>query len=161
MDSADNADYLGRLPCATRAATALAGGVYLPQLGYALVGNVGKGLKYPYNPFYDEWSPRVSAAWNPKVSGGILGKIIGNQGTVIRGGYSRIWGRINGVNQVLVPLLGAGLIQAVACVDPTSSNTCAGNAGTDPSNAYRLGVDGLNPYPPSSVRDPVPAVLPR
>ena len=134
---------------AQRKTTALQGGVYLPQIGYALVGNVGKGLKYPYNPFYGEWSPRVSAAWNPKVTDGILGKVIGNQGTVIRGGYSRIWGRINGVNQVLVPLLGAGLIQAVACVDPTAANTCAGNAGTDPSTAYRLGVDGLNPYLPA------------
>ena len=51
---------------AQRAATALQGGVYLPQLGYALTGNVGSGLKYPYNPFYGEWSPRVSAAWNPR-----------------------------------------------------------------------------------------------
>ena len=75
---------------AQRAATALQGGVYLPQLGYALVGNVGKGLKYPYNPFYGEWSPRVSVAWNPKVSDGILGKIIGTQGTVIRGGYANL-----------------------------------------------------------------------
>ena len=134
---------------AQRQAAALQGNVYLPQIGYALVGNVGKGEKYPYNPFYGEWSPRVSAAWNPKVNGGVLGKILGNQGMVIRGGYSRIWGRINGVNQVLVPLLGAGLIQAVACVNPTKSNTCAGNAGVDPSSAYRIGVDGLTPYLPA------------
>ena len=134
---------------AQRQAYALQGQTYLPQIGYALVGNVGKGLKYPYNPFYGEWSPRVSLAWNPKYTDGILGKILGNQGTVIRGGYSRIWGRINGVNQVLVPLLGAGLIQAVACVDPTPAGTCAGNAGTDPSTAYRIGVDGLTPYLPA------------
>jgi hypothetical protein len=133
---------------AQRQSAALQGNVYLPQLGYALVGNVGSGLKYPYNPFYGEWSPRVSAAWNPKADG-MLGKIIGTQGTVIRGGYSRIWGRINGVNQVLVPLLGAGLIQAVQCVNPTTSNTCAGLAGVDPSTAFRLGVDGLNPYLPA------------
>src|SRR6202034_3788516 len=84
-----------------------------------------------------------------KFTNGILGKIVGNNLTVIRGGYSRIWGRINGVNQVLVPLLGAGLIQAVACVDPTKAGTCAGNAGVDPSTAYRIGVDGLNPYLPA------------
>jgi hypothetical protein len=135
---------------AQRKAAALQGQVYLPQVGYALTGNVGKGNKYPYNPFYGEWSPRISAAWNPRVNGGVLGKILGTQGTVIRGGYSRIWGRINGVNQVLVPLLGAGLIQAVACVDPTPAGTCAGNAGTDPSTAYRIGVDGLTPYLPSA-----------
>jgi hypothetical protein len=134
---------------AQRQAYALQGQVYLPQVGYALVGNVGNGLKYPYHPFYGEFSPRVSAAYNPKITDGLLGKLVGNGVTVIRGGYSRIWGRINGVNQVLVPLLGVGLIQAVACVDPTPSNTCAGNAGTDPSNAYRLGVDGLTPYLPT------------
>jgi hypothetical protein len=149
VDAADtpvnSADFL-----AQRKAAALQGQVYLPQLGYALTGNIGKGEKYPYNPFYGEWSPRISVAWNPKISDGILGKIMGTQGTVIRGGYSRIWGRINGVNQVLVPLLGAGLIQAVACVDPTPSGTCAGNAGTDPSTAYRIGVDGLTPYLPSA-----------
>ena len=146
VDSADNPiNSTGFL--AQRAAAALQGQVYLPQVGYALTGNVGKGEKYPYNPFYGEWSPRVSAAWNPKFDG-LLGKLVGGQGTVIRGGYSRIWGRINGVNQVLVPLLGVGLIQGVSCVDPTPSGTCAGNAGTDPSNAYRIGVDGLTPYLP-------------
>jgi len=148
VDSANvpinSADFL-----AQRQIAAQQGQVYLPQIGYALTGNIGKGLKYPYNPFYGEWSPRISASWNPKVSDGILGKIIGNQGTVIRGGYSRIWGRINGVNQVLVPLLGVGLIQAVACVDPLKNNTCAGNAGADPSTAFRLGNDGLNPYLPT------------
>ena len=33
--------------------------------------------------------------------------------TVIRGGYSRQYGRLNGVDLVLVPLLGTGLIQPV------------------------------------------------
>ena len=33
----------------------------------------------------------------------------------MRGGYGRIYGRLNGVDLVLVPLLGTGLIQAVQC----------------------------------------------
>jgi hypothetical protein len=37
----------------------------------------------------------------------------------------------------------------VACVNPTTSNTCAGNAGVDPASAYRIGVDGLTPYLPA------------
>ncbi len=129
---------------------ALQGQAYDPTIGFATVGNVGAGRKYPYNPFYGEFSPRVSAAWNPKFTDGVLGKIVGNNLTVIRGGYSRIWGRTNGVTQVLTPLLGVGLIQAVVCEDPTKSNTCAGASGVDPSNAYRIGVDGGNPYLPSA-----------
>jgi len=129
---------------------ALQGQVYNPTLGFATVGNVGAGRKYPYNPFYGEWSPRASAAWNPRYTDGLLGKIVGNGVTVIRGGYSRIWGRTNGVTQVLTPLLGVGLIQAVVCQDPTKSNTCAGASGLDPSNAYRIGVDGNAPYLPAA-----------
>ncbi len=66
VDSADNPiglqDFLTQ-----RKDAALAGGNYTPTVGFALVGNVGNGLKYPYDPFYGEWSPRVSAAWNPEV----------------------------------------------------------------------------------------------
>src|SRR5262249_28291003 len=48
-------DYL-----AQRKKAALAGQVYNPILGFALTPNVGKGLKYPYEPFYGGFSPRVS-----------------------------------------------------------------------------------------------------
>ena len=48
-----------------RKRAALLGQVYNPQLGFALVGNTGNGLKYPYNPFYGEFSPRIAAAWSP------------------------------------------------------------------------------------------------
>ena len=76
---------------------------YNPELGFALVHNVGAGDKYPYDPFYGSFSPRVGVAWNPSFS----------KATVIRGGYGRIYGRLNGVDLVLVPLLGVGLIQPV------------------------------------------------
>ena len=46
----------------------------------------------------------------------MLGKLIGENKTVIRGGYGRIFGRLNGVNLLLVPLLPPGLLQAVSCV---------------------------------------------
>ncbi len=152
VDSADNpvglADFLAR-----RKAAALQGTPqnYTPQLGFALVGNVGKGLKYPYNPFYGEWSPRISAAWNPHFGNGLLGQVLGNGTTVVRGGYSRIWGRLNGVNQVLTPLLGVGLIQAVVCQGASASGQCLGANGVDPSNAFRIGTDGMTaPLPAAS-----------
>jgi len=122
---------------------ALAGNVYNPELGFSLVGNTANGLKYPYNPFYGEFSPRVALAWNPKFDSDSLGgKIFGHENTVVRGGYGRQYGRTNGVVQVLVPLLGLGLEQPVSC----SSNLVAGgnwncggsHAGTW-SNGFRVG----------------------
>jgi Carboxypeptidase regulatory-like domain len=128
---------------------ALAGQVYNPEMGFALVGNTSNGLKYPYNPFYGEFSPRVAVAWNPKFdSDSFGGKIFGHQDTVVRGGYGRQYGRTNGVVQVLVPLLGLGLEQPVACrsnlVGATPGSwACgasgAGTYGVSPTQAFRVG----------------------
>ena len=135
-------DYLNQ-----RQAAALKGDVYNPQLGFALVGNVGsKGTKYPYNPFYGSFSPRVGLAWNPHFAGdGIGSKIFGHDGSVIRGGYGRVYGRLNGVDLVLVPLLGVGLIQPVQCTKALMDGTCGGALGTvngTAATAFRVGVDG-------------------
>ncbi len=131
-------DYL-----ANREKAALQGAVYNPTLGFATVGNVGSGLKYPYKPFYGEFSPRVAAAWNPSFGDGILGKLFGQNKTVIRGGYGRIFGRLNGVDLVLVPLLGTGLTQAVSCVGASKGGVCLGPGGVDASSAFRIGADGM------------------
>jgi hypothetical protein len=136
---------------------ALQGQVYNPEIGFALVGNTGNGQKYPYNPFYGEFSPRLALAWNPNYSDGLLGKIFGQGKTVVRGGYSRIFGRLNGVDLVLVPLLGTGLIQPVQCIDPVKTGTCAGTLGSSPLNAFRIGTDGLTaPLPAPSATLPQP-----
>jgi hypothetical protein len=127
-----------------RNAAALQGSTYTPEIGFQLVRGVGSGLKYPYNPYYGEFSPRVSFAWNPHYSDGILGKLLGNGKTVLRGGYSRIFGRLNGVDLVLVPLLGPGLLQGVTCVNPLSTLTCGGPGVATPATAFRIGTDGLS-----------------
>ena len=124
---------------AQREKAALAGGSYTPTLGYTLIRNVGNGPKYPYNPYYGEFSPRASFAWNPHFHDGILSTVFGNGKTVIRGGYGRIFGRLNGVDLVLVPLLGPGLLQGVTCVNPLSNGTCAGSGVATPANAFRIG----------------------
>jgi hypothetical protein len=129
---------------AARQKAALAGSVYNPTLGFATVNNVGgKGRKYPYDPFYAGFSPRLSVAWNPKYNDGILGKLFGANSTVIRAGYGRLFGRLNGVNQLLVPLLPPGLLQAVSCTGVSRTGQCLGNGGVDPSTAFRIGPDGL------------------
>jgi len=115
---------------------ALAGQVFNPIMGFDLVGNTANGLKYPYNPFYGEFSPRIAFAWSPKATTGALGN------TVVRFGYGRQYGRTNGVVQVLVPLLGLGLEQPVACksnlVTAGAWNCGASGAGTL-ANAFRVG----------------------
>jgi Carboxypeptidase regulatory-like domain len=124
---------------------ALAGQAYTPQIGFDLIGNAAGGAnKYPYSPFYGGFSPHASIAWNPNFSDGLMSKIFGRNNTVIRGGYGRIYGRLNGVDLMLVPLLGPGLLQATSCVGPTISGTCAGNGGATLLSAFRVGVDGLN-----------------
>jgi hypothetical protein len=125
---------------AARKRAALLGHVFNPDVGFALVGNTGSGLKYPYNPFYGEFSPRIAAAWNPRFdNSGMMGKLFGRDSTVIRGGYGRIYGRLNGVDLVLVPLLGTGLIQPVQCFAPTIAGACGASTI---NNAFRVGVDG-------------------
>ncbi|MEI9980241.1 MAG: carboxypeptidase-like regulatory domain-containing protein [Edaphobacter sp.] len=141
VDSADEpikaADYL-----TARKTAALQGQVYNPQVGFALVGAVGSGLKYPYNPYYGSFSPRISAAWNPHfTSDTFLGHVFGTDSTVLRGGYGRVYGRLNGVGLVLTPLLGPGLIQAVQCRTAAKDGTCSSSNPTD-STAFRIGVDG-------------------
>jgi len=145
-------DYL-----ASKKAAALKGEVYNPELGFTLVGNVGKGDKYPYNPFYGSFSPRVGVAWNPHFDAdSVAGKIFGTENTVIRGGYGRVYGRLNGVDLVLVPLLGVGLIQPVQCTKALSNGTC-GSVNPTVSTAFRVGVDGdTAPIPAPSATLPQP-----
>lgn len=152
VDAAGNqiatADFL-----AARQKAALAGqtssSTYDPIVGFATINNVGSNKKYPYNPFYGGLSPRIAAAWNPNYTDGILGKVLGSGKTVVRGGYSRLYGRLNGVNQVLVPLLGTGLAQPLSCVGASKTGQCLGTAGVDPSTAFRIGTDGLTAPLPS------------
>ena len=134
---------------------ALQGQVYNPAVGFALVGNTGDGQKYPYNPFYGSFSPRVAAAWNPNYTDGFLGKVFGGNKTVVRGGYSRVYGRLNGVDLVLVPLLGTGLIQPVDCRTNNMNGTCNGPVSV--ANAFRIGTDGnIAPIPAASPTLPQP-----
>ena len=106
-------------------------------------------------------APRASFAWNPHFSDGILGKLFGNGKTVVRGGYGRIFGRLNGVDLVLVPLLGPGLLQGVICSNPLSNGTCAGSGVATPANAFRIGTDGMTAPLAAASPDPSAAVLSR
>ena len=135
----------------TRQTAAISGNAVVPILGFALKQNVAGGKPYYYDPFYKGVSPRLSFAWNPTFKGEGLRKIFGDGATVIRGGYGRSYGRINGDLEVLNPLLSPGLILATQC--KAAQNATAGTGGTGNCNAanynettaYRIGPDGTSP----------------
>ncbi len=162
VDSAGNPirteDYL-----AARQRAALAGQVYNPTLGFATIKNVGGGRKYPYDPFYGGFSPRISTAWNPRFDSGILGSLFGRNKTVLRAGWGLTYGRMNGVINILTPLLAPGLLQAVSCqgavnaANTQGGNQCLGTGGATPITAFRLGLDGMTaPLPPAAQTIPQP-----
>jgi hypothetical protein len=131
--------------------------VYQPILGYEMIRNIGSGPKYPMNTFYGEFSPRLAVAWNPKFDSGLFGKLFGNGKTVLRGGYGRIWGRLNGVNLVLTPLLGIGPLQPVTCPGASMTGQCLGANNVDPTNVFRIGTDGMSaplPTPSQTLAQP-------
>jgi len=132
---------------AQRQAAALAGQVFNPEIGFALIGNVAGHPNYEYDPFYHAFSPRVAVAWNPD-----LGEKFGGRNTVVRGGYGRIYGRLNGVGLVLGPLLSPGLIQPVNCVFVFSNGTCGTGGTLNATNAFRIGTDGTAAPIPSATQ---------
>src|SRR2546421_1534069 len=137
---------------------ALKGQVYNPVIGFEPIGAVGGHPKYPFDPYYGGFSPRVSVAWNPRFQSGILSRLFGQGKTVIRGGYTRIYDRNNGVDLVLVPLLGYGFGQTIRCNGASISGSCLGGSGTDPTNGFRVGVDGsTGPFPTVQQTLPIPA----
>lgn len=149
----NGADFL-----AARQRQALLGQVFNPIVGFALTHNAGNSPKYPYNPYYGSFSPRVAVAWNPHFDAdSAMGKVFGSQDTVVRGGYGRVFGRLNGVNLVLVPLLGTGLIQPVQCFNNLASGTCGASGSATDSTAFRVGIDGPTaplPTPSSTLVQP-------
>ena len=116
-----------------RETAALQGQVYNPIVGFNLIGNVATHPAHIYNPFYGEWSPRAALAWD----------VNGDGRTVVRGGYGLTYGRLNGVDLVLVPLLSPGLIQAVQCSFVTRLSNLCGTTRSDPNSVFRVGTDGL------------------
>ncbi|HLZ42305.1 MAG TPA: carboxypeptidase-like regulatory domain-containing protein [Candidatus Sulfotelmatobacter sp.] len=114
---------------------ALQGIPYVPTIGFMPVRQAGR--KYPYDPDYHNFAPRLSLAWNPK--GGA---------NVFRLGYGRYFDRINGVGIVMTPALGIGFGNGVTCNSPTIASACNG-AKTDPTDALRIGIDSNSvPIPP-------------
>jgi len=126
-------DYIAR-----RRDAALQGQVFNPTLAYVPIRESGR--KYIYDIDWNNFGPRLAAAWNPSVGEGFFRKLFGDRKTVFRGGYSLTFDRTNGVGIVMIPILGVGFAQTINCTGPRTNGTCA--IGSDPTNAFRIGVDG-------------------
>ena len=148
----DPAAYLGQ-----RQQAALSGQVYNPLVGMAPIKSWHRD--YPYDIVFKDVAPRVAIAWNPKFGNGVLGWLFGDGKTVLRGGYARLYDRLNGVQKVINPLQALGFGQTLTCLGPSSTGQCRGSAGVDPATAFRPGVDGAAvPIPPLSQSAPVPLI---
>jgi hypothetical protein len=82
----------------------------------------------------------VAIAWNPTFNEGLLGDVFGNKKTVLRGGWGRVFDRINGVGIVLTPALGIGFGDLSVCRAPSIAGACG--SGGSPADTFRIGVDG-------------------
>lgn len=149
---------------ANRVQAAENGKVYLPTIGWTPVGALHE--KYPFAPYYGEFAPHVSAAWNPAWNNWFAG----DHDLVIRGGFGRFFARDFGINVISNPGLGDGFLQPVSCTGPVGvaftgssgvthpAGSCTGQGGVDPSNSFRLGPDGLTvplPAPAQTLQSPV------
>ncbi len=140
-----------------RRQAALEGRTYNPQIGYLPLRN--STHKYIYDIDWNNLGPRVSVAWNPNKTDGVLGKLFGPGKTVIRGGYGVTFDRVNGVGVVMLPILGVGFSQTRSCFGPRIDGSCS--EASDVNNAWRLGVEGsTSPLPvlPKATSPVVPGI---
>jgi len=67
---------------------------------------VGKGAPQGvYKTTWKDLGPRVAASWNPSFTDGLASRLFGDRKTVVRGGYSLVFDRINGSTNVFFPML--------------------------------------------------------
>jgi carboxypeptidase family protein len=127
-----------------RRQAALAGQIFNPPVGFVPIGKTGR--KYPFDFVKDNFSPRVSAAWQPNFASGILGTLFGKGKSALRGGYWHFYDRLNGVQTAIDPLQAVGFGQALLCQGPglnaATAVDCRGSSGVNPSTAFRIGIDG-------------------
>src|SRR6185295_1929234 len=126
----DSNDYLRQ-----KRTAAEQGNIFNPDFAYIPINESGRDGVFDINR--KDFSPRVSAAWQPSFKAGWLGKALGERRTVIRGGYSLTYDRANTVATVIIPMLGVGFAQTLSVLGPKNKN----------GDPFRAGIDGDIPVP--------------
>ena len=140
---------------------ALNGNIFNPTLSYVPLSKSGRSDVFSVD--YGDWAPRVSAAWNPSMRNGFLGRVFRDRKTVIRGGYGIAYDRVNTVQSVIIPMLGVGFAQTInvnapACNASGAPGTNCNVNATPGGSSFRVGVDGQIPTPPQLAAVPSPVV---
>ncbi len=118
------------------------GAVYNTTMYYVHPAQLGGRGIYPAS---FTLGPRIGAAWNPALKGRILGSLLGDHKTVIRGGLALMHDQILGIQTELYGIIGN---QLIATQNLTTAPTCDGAGTPGPgcvagSSPFRVGVDGL------------------
>jgi hypothetical protein len=109
-----------------------AGRTFNPEIAFLTAASAGR--RTVFDADRNNWSPRVSAAWNPSFRRGVLGKVLAPK-SVVRGGYGMLFDRTNSALITLVPSLSIGFSQSLE-LDAKSRG-----------QKHRLVVDGPVPVP--------------
>jgi len=124
----------------SKMSAALQGQIFNPELGYVPVHTAHHPV---FSTDYGDVAPRISAAWNPSFTSGLLGRFLGDRKSVVRGGYGMLYDRESTIETVVIPMLGVGFGQTINVAVPGCASPC-----TDPaSQVFRVGVDGSIPLP--------------
>ncbi len=108
-----------------------------PVINFDLGGPAnGRPGYYPWD--YNNWSPRVAAAWAPHYKEGILGKIFGDGKLVIRAGYALVYDRIG--NALVTQFDDIGSFGMSTSIDSTFGG-CDEGADTAPAICPRFAGD--------------------
>lgn len=137
----------------SKASAAQQGNIFNPTLSWVPIRDSGRSSLY--NTDWNDWAPRVSAAWNPSYSSGLLGRVFGQGKTVLRGGFGIAYDRTNIVSNVLSSLLGVGFSDVYEATPLCNASGTPGGGcpaspvgGVDPAtNSFRVGQDGTIPLP--------------
>lgn len=135
-----------------KAAAADRGQIYNPTLGFVPVAQSGLGSAYTTD--YGNVAPRAALAWNPSFDKGVLGKLLGDRKTVIRGGFGLYYSRLSSEDSVVSPGLTAGFSSSITtglascAVSGAPGPGCNTSSTANPAlSAFRIGVDGNIPLP--------------
>lgn len=125
------------------------GEVYNPAISYIPIRESNRSGAF--NIDWKNISPRLHVAWAPSARGGLFGALVGENRTVLRGGYSLLYDRQNTVQTITIPTLGVGFGQTVSVNAPVNSL----------GQRFRAGVDGPLPLPaPSAATSPIVPTVP-
>jgi hypothetical protein len=141
VDSTNGTLISARYVFDNRRQAAEQGQVWNPTLTWRAVGKSG-GPSSVYSTAWNDVGPRIAAGWNPIFRNGLLGAILGDRTTVVRGGFNLVFDRINGSTTMFFPPLNVGFAQTLTCIGPRRAGGC--QSGADPTTAFRLGVDGAS-----------------